>query len=128
MVYDNENEQVAQTLQHLNLGQKHNTDRAASRVGIYASWIALLLMTTCFLSVVLYLIDADRKAEIVRLQQSTELLAQSIESRLLSTSELLQRTSLRLMQIPGTGQRLASSDMAAAGFLQDRREVVGWNS
>ena len=29
------------------------------------------------------------------------------------------------MQIPGTGQRLASSDMAAAGFLQDRREVVG---
>lgn len=125
MVYDNENEQVAQTLQHLNLGQKHNTDRAASRVGIYASWIALLLMTTCFLSVVLYLIDADRKAEIVRLQQSTELLAQSIESRLLSTSELLQRTSLRLMQIPGTGQRLASSDMAAAGFLQDRREVVG---
>ena len=123
MSNDTDKEQVAQTLQHLN--QSHQAQRVSTRTGVYASWIALLLMTTCFLFVALYLIDADRKAEIVRLQQSTELLAQSIESRLLSTTELLQRTGLRLMQIPGSPHRLASSEMAAAGFMQDRREVVG---
>lgn len=113
---------VAQTLQHLDRGDH---SRWSTRAGVYASWSALLLMSACFLLVALYMIDADRKAEAVRLQQSTERLVQSIETRLLSSMELLQRTSLRLMQIPGVVQRLASSDMAASGFMQDRREVIG---
>ncbi len=114
--------QVAETLKHLNVS---SADRLSSRTGVYASWIALLLMTVCFLLVGLYLIDADRKAEIVRLQQSTDRLVQAIETRILSSTELLQRTGLRLIQIPGSSAKLMSSEMAAAGFLQDRREVVG---
>ncbi len=117
------NNSVEETLKHLSASQSQSS--ISSRAGVYVSWSALLLMTVCFLFVALYLIDADRKAEIVRLQQSTELLSQSIESRLLATTELLQRTSLRLMQLPGSATRLASSEMAATGFLQDRREVMG---
>ena len=115
------NEQVADTFRQLNTKQKL---RVSSRTGIWASWIAIILMATIFLFVALYLIDADRKAEEVQLQQSTELLVQNVESRLLSDSELLQRTGLRLMQLPGNPHRLASTDMAAASFLQDRREVL----
>lgn len=70
------------------------------------------------------MLDADRRAESVRLQQSTDLIVQSVESRLLGTTELLQKTSMRLMHIPGAAPRATSAELAAIAFMQDRREVL----
>lgn len=114
-------EQVAETFKKLNMAHGHSRN---SRLGIYASWAALALLSVCFFLVAVYVIDADRRAESVRLQQSTDLVVQSMESHLLGTTELLQRTSMRLMHIPNnTRSHLASAEMAATGFMQDRREV-----
>lgn len=121
MPIDFTDEQVASTFKKLNAS--HDTS-VNSRVGIYASWAALVLLAACFIVVTIFMIDADRRAESIRLQQSTDLIVQSVESRLLGTTELLQKTSMRLMQIPGVAPRTASAELAALSFMQDRREVL----
>ena len=121
MAPDFTDEQVASTFRKLNASHE---GRANSRIGIYASWAALVLLAACFFFVAVFLIDADRRAESVRLQQSTDLIVQSVESRLLGTTELLQKTSMRLMHIPGAASRTVSAELAALAFMQDRREVM----
>lgn len=121
MPIDFTDEQVASTFKKLNAS--HDTS-VNSRVGIYASWAALVLLTACFIVVTIFMLDADRRAESVRLQQSTDLIVQSVESRLLGTTELLQKTSMRLMHIPGAAPRATSAELAAIAFMQDRREVL----
>ena len=121
MAQDYTEEQVAATFRQLN---KSHSDKESSRMGIYASWAALVLLAACFFFVAFFLIDADRQAESVRLQQAGDLAVQSVESRLLGTTELMQKTSMRLMHIPGLKTRVASSEMAALGLMQDRREVL----
>lgn len=121
MPIDFTDEQVASTFKKLNAS--HDTS-VNSRVGIYASWAALVLLAACFIVVTIFMLDADRRAESVRLQQSTDLIVQSVESRLLGTTELLQKTSMRLMHIPGAAPRATSAELAAIAFMQDRREVL----
>ena len=121
MAQDYPDEQVASTFRQLNGRQN---DRQSSRMGIYASWAALALLAACFFFVAVFLIDADRQAESVKLQQASDLAVQSVESRLLGTTELMQKTSMRLMHVPGVKTRVASSEMAALGLMQDRREVL----
>lgn len=121
MPIDFTDEQVASTFKKLNASQDTSVN---SRVGIYASWAALVLLAACFIVVTIFMLDADRRAESVRLQQSTDLIVQSVESRLLGTTELLQKTSMRLMHIPGAAPRAASAELAALAFMQDRREVL----
>lgn len=121
MPIDFTDEQVASTFKKLNAS--HDTS-VNSRVGIYASWAALVLLAACFIVVTIFMLDADRRAESVRLQQSTDLIVQSVESRLLGTTELLQKTSMRLMHIPGAAPRATSAELVAIAFMQDRREVL----
>ena len=121
MPIDFTDEQVASTFKKLNAS--HDTS-VNSRVGIYASWAALVLLAACFIVVTIFMLDADRRAESVLLQQSTDLIVQSVESRLLGTTELLQKTSMRLMHIPGAAPRATSAELAAIAFMQDRREVL----
>ena len=121
MPIDFTDEPVASTFKKLNAS--HDTS-VNSRVGIYASWAALVLLAACFIVVTIFMLDADRRAESVRLQQSTDLIVQSVESRLLGTTELLQKTSMRLMHIPGAAPRATSAELAAIAFMQDRREVL----
>ena len=83
-----------------------------------------MLLAACFFVVAVFMIDADRRAESVRLQQSTDLIVQAVESRLMGTTELLQKSSMRLIHIPGTPSRTAGAELAAMAFMQDRREVV----
>ena len=47
-----------------------------------------------------------------------------MESRLLGTTELLMKTSLRLMHIPNVRSQVASAELSATNFMQDRREVA----
>ena len=121
MAIDFTDEQVASTFRKLSVS--HDSS-ANSRVGIYASWAALVLLAACFFVVAVFIIDADRRAESVRLQQSTDLIVQAVESRLMGTTELLQKSSMRLIHIPGTPSRTAGAELAAMAFMQDRREVV----
>ena len=121
MAIDFTDEQVASTFRKLSVS--HDSS-ANSRVGIYASWAALVLLAACFFVVAVFMIDADRRAESVRLQQSTDLIVQAVESRLMGTTELLQKSSMRLIHIPGTPSRTAGAELAAMAFMQDRREVV----
>lgn len=113
--------EVAATFKTLNTS--HNKEES-SLIGIYASWAAILLLGACFFFAAVFMLDADRRAATARLEQTSSLLVQSIESRLLGTTELLQRTSMRLMHVPGTTSRVRSSELAAMGFMHDRREVL----
>ena len=114
MPIDFTDEQVASTFKKLNAS--HDTS-VNSRVGIYASWAALVLLAACFIVVTIFMLDADRRAESVRLQQSTDLIVQSVESRLLGTTELLQKTSMRLMHIPGAAPRATSAESVSYTHL-----------
>lgn len=121
MPQDYSDKEVAATFRKLNASHSR---RETSRVGIYVSWAAIVLLAACFFFVAYYVIDADRRAEKIRLKQTTDLVVQSVEARLLATTELLQKTSMRLMHIPGANARVASAELAAIGFMQDRREVL----
>ena len=121
MPIDFTDEQVASTFRKLSVSHDSSGN---SRVGIYASWAALVLLAACFFFVAVFMIDADRRAESVRLQQSTDLIVQSVESRLTGTTELLQKSSMRLIHIPGMSSRTVAAELTATAFMQDRREVV----
>ncbi len=121
MPIDFTDEQVASTFRKLSVSHDSSGN---SRVGIYASWAALVLLAACFFFVAVFMIDADRRAESVRLQQSTDLIVQSVESRLTGTTELLQKSSMRLIHIPGMSSRTTAAELTATAFMQDRREVV----
>ena len=120
MPIDFTDEQVASTFRKLSVSHDSSGN---SRIGIYASWAALVLLAACFCVVAVFMIDADRRAESVRLQQSTDLIVQSLESRLMGTTELLQKSSMRLIHIPGTSSRTAGAELAATAFMQDRPQM-----
>lgn len=121
MSQDFSDKEVAATFKALNAS--HSREES-SLIGIYASWAAILLLGACFFFAAVFILDADRRAATARLEQASSLLVQSIESRLLGTTELLQRTSMRLMHVPGMTSRVRSSELAAVGFMHDRREVL----
>lgn len=95
-----------------------------SRIAAWAGWATIALFTVAFFSAVILLLLSERRAEFVRLEQSTDLVAQSMESRLLGTTELLMKTSLRLMHIPNVRSQVASAELSATNFMQERREVA----
>ena len=115
---DKEIAQVFRTLGH--------TDRriGTGRIAAWAGWATIALFTVAFFSSVVFLLTSEQRAESVRLKQSADLVAQSMESRLLGTTELLMKTSLRLMHIPNVRSQVASAEFSAMNFMQDRREVA----
>ena len=115
---DKEIAQAFRTLGH--------TDRriGTGRIAAWAGWATIALFTVAFFSSVVFLLSSEQRAESVRLKQSADLVAQSMESRLLGTTELLMKTSLRLMHIPNVRSQVASAEFSAMNFMQDRREVA----
>ena len=115
---DKEIAQAFRTLGH--------TDRriGTGRIAAWAGWATIALFTVAFFSSVVFLLTSEQRAESVRLKQSADLVAQSMESRLLGTTELLMKTSLRLMHIPNVRSQVASAEFSAMNFMQDRREVA----
>lgn len=115
---DKEIAQAFRTLGH--------TDRrlGSGRIAAWAGWATIALFTVVFCTAVMFLLSSEQRAETVRLQQSTDLVAQSMESRLLGTTELLMKTSLRLMHIPNVRSQVVSAELSATNFMQDRREVA----
>lgn len=103
-----------------------HTDRriGTGRIAAWAGWATIALFTVAFFSSVVFLLTSEQRAESVRLKQSADLVAQSMESRLLGTTELLMKTSLRLMHIPNVRSQVASAEFSAMNFMQDRREVA----
>lgn len=88
---DKEIAQAFRTLGH--------TDRriGSGRIAAWAGWATIALFTVAFFSSVVFLLSSEQRAESVRLKQSADLVAQAMESRLLGTTELLMKTSLRLI-------------------------------
>lgn len=115
---DKEIAQAFRTLGH--------TDRriGTGRIAAWAGWATIALFTVAFFSSVVFLLTSEQRAESVRLKQSADLVAQSMESRLLGTTELLMKTSLRLMHIPNVRSQVASAEFSAMNFMQNRREVA----
>ena len=115
---DKEIAQAFRTLGH--------TDRriGSGRIAAWAGWATIALFTVAFFSSVVFLLSSEQRAEAVRLKQSADLVAQAMESRLLGTTELLMKTSLRLMHIPNVRSQVASAELSATNFMQDRREVA----
>lgn len=115
---DKEIAQAFRTLGH--------TDRriGTGRIAAWAGWATIALFTVAFFSSVVFLLSSEQRAESVRLKQSADLVAQAMESRLLGTTELLMKTSLRLMHIPNVRSQVASAELSATNFMQDRREVA----
>ncbi len=115
---DKEIAQAFRTLGH--------TDRriGSGRIAAWAGWATIALFTVAFFSSVVFLLSSEQRAESVRLKQSADLVAQAMESRLLGTTELLMKTSLRLMHIPNVRSQVASAELSATNFMQDRREVA----
>ena len=115
---DKEIAQAFRTLGH--------TDRriGTGRIAAWAGWATIALFTVAFFSSVVFLLTSEQRAESVRLKQSADLVAQSMESRLWGTTELLMKTSLRLMHIPNVRSQVASAEFSAMNFMQDRREVA----
>lgn len=115
---DKEIAQAFRTLGH--------TDRriGTGRIAAWAGWATIALFTVAFFSSVVFLLSSEQRAASVRLKQSADLVAQAMESRLLGTTELLMKTSLRLMHIPNVRSQVASAELSATNFMQDRREVA----
>ena len=115
---DKEIAQAFRTLGH--------TDRriGTGRIAAWAGWATIALFTVAFFSSVVFLLSSEQRAKSVRLKQSADLVAQAMESRLLGTTELLMKTSLRLMHIPNVRSQVASAELSATNFMQDRREVA----
>lgn len=97
---------------------------AVTEHGLWAAWAALLLVAAFIIGVSWVVLDADREAESIRLKQSADLVAQSMEARILGASEILQKLSMRLMPTPAENCASASLDLAASTLLADRREVI----
>lgn len=95
-----------------------------TKYGLWASWAALVLLAACLIVVSFLVIDSERRAEEIRLQQSTDLVVQSLESRILGTAELLQKTSMRLMQVQNGRFPMASAELSATTLMEERREVT----
>ena len=68
---------------------------------LWASWAAVILVGVLLAGIGFVVINADERVEEIRLKQSTDLVVQRIESRLLGTAELLQKTSMRLLTFYG---------------------------
>lgn len=95
-----------------------------TKYGLWASWAALILLAACLIVVSFLVIDSERRAEEIRLQQSTDLVVQSLESRILGTAELLQKTSMHLMQVQNGRFPMASAELSATTLMEERREVT----
>ena len=91
---------------------------------MWAAWAALLLVAAFLTGVAWLVIDSDREAETIRLKQTTDLVAQSIEAQVLGVSEILQKMSLRLVRGQQGDFASASLDLAAQTLFIDRREVT----
>lgn len=117
---DYDDPSIADTFQKLN-----SRDQAPNLTqrGLWASWAALVLFAACLLGVALIVIDADRRAEEIRLRQSADLIVTTLESRLLGTAEILQKTSMRLSLTGKLGQPLVSARLSAYTLMDERREV-----
>lgn len=94
---------------------------------LWASWAAVILVGVLLAGIGFVVIDADERVEEIRLKQSTDLVVQRIESRLLGTAELLQKTSMRLMpsSIPyPDAYPIATAELSASSLMLARREVL----
>ena len=94
---------------------------------LWASWAAVILVGVLLAGIGFVVIDADERGEEIRLKQSTDLVVQRIESRLLGTSELLQKTSMRLMSSSSPypdAYPIATAELSASSLMNVRREVL----
>lgn len=91
---------ISDAFRHLNAANKELPAKlpAFSEHGLWAAWAALLLVAAFLTGVAWLVIDSDREAETIRLKQTTDLVAQSIEAQVLGVSEILQKMSLRLVR------------------------------
>ena len=117
---------ISDAFRHLNAANKELPAKlpAFSQHGLWAAWAALLLVAAFLVGVAWLVIDSNREAEQIRLKQSTDLVAQSIEARVLGISEILQKMSLRLVRGQQGDYASASLDLAAQTLFIDRREVT----
>ena len=118
--HDYDDPSIADTFQRLN--SRDHAPNLTQR-GLWASWAALVLFAACMVGVAMIVIDADRRAEEIRLRQSADLIVSSLESRLLGTAEILQKTSMRLSLTGKLGHPLASAELSAYTLMDERREV-----
>ena len=94
---------------------------------LWASWAAVILVGVLLAGIGFVVIDADERVEEIRLKQSTDLVVQRIESRLLGTAELLQKTSMRLMSSSSPypdAYPMATAELSASSLMSVRREVL----
>lgn len=117
---DYDDPSIADTFQKLN-----SRDRAPNltQQGLWASWAALVLFAACLIGVALLVFDANRRSEELRLRQSADLIVSSLESRLLGTAEILQKTSMRLSLKGKLGHPRVSAQLSALTLMEERREV-----
>ena len=117
---------ISDAFRHLNAANKELPAKlpAFSEHGLWAAWAALLLVAAFLTGVAWLVIDSDREAETIRLKQTTDLVAQSIEAQVLGVSEILQKMSLRLVRGQQGDFASASLDLAAQTLFIDRREVT----
>lgn len=99
--------------------------------GLWAAWASFVLVAMLLVGIVWVVFNNEKEAEEIRLRQSTNLLVQTLEARLLGTAELLQKTSMRLMpaqMMNGIGGNtrflVASAELAATTLMNERREVL----
>lgn len=118
---DHLDQQVTDTFQKLNAPHQKRT---MSRFGIYISWASLLLLAGCLVLVAIYINELDQRAEQIRLHQSVTQVAKTVETRLTRTVELLKKASVRLIHIPSVQTSLSSVELAAAGVMHERREII----
>lgn len=90
----------------------------------WIGWAALIIVAAFIAGVGYIVIDADKRAEEIRLKQSTDLVVQTMEARILGTAEILQKTSVRLMHGPNLSLLSASATLSASTLMDDRREVL----
>lgn len=114
---------VASAFEKLNAVDEAQASAASTRT-FWAAVAAIAAVAAVLAAVGMYVIGADRRAEEIRLQQAAGLAAQSLESHILSTTEVVQKLSMRFLPPSGLGPRLASADFMAATIMKERREIL----
>lgn len=104
------------------LSKNPHTKLPKMRVG--SGWLALVFLAISFIAAISFFILNTQRTEASRLEQSMHWVEQAIHSRIMTTSDLLSKTSIRLIHIPSVSTPVASAELSAMAFMQDRREVT----
>lgn len=114
---------VASAFEKLNAGDEAQASAASSRT-FWAAVATIAAVAAVLAALGMYVIGADRRAEEIRLQQAAGLAAQSLESHILSTTEVVQKLSMRFLPPTRLESQIASADFMAATIMKERREIL----